>query len=68
MRTKLDILLCISEPLFAYNFYIIVGSGLNSNFLSSELGFSSYDIIYRYDRDYINSDVCLGGAPTEFNL
>lgn len=60
MRTKLD-LLSINEPLFTLDFYVIVETSLYSNFLSSELGFSSYNI-YRCDRDYINSGVSLGGG------
>lgn len=60
MRTKLD-LLRINEPLFTLDFYVIVETSLNSNFLSSELGFSSFEI-YRCDRDYTNSGVSLGGG------
>lgn len=36
---KLDILLRINKPLFTYNFYIIIGTILNSDFLLSELSF-----------------------------
>lgn len=47
MRTKLD-LLRINEPLYTLDFYVIVETSLNSNFLSSELGFPrlrSIDVI-----------------------
>jgi len=60
MRTKLD-LLRINEPLFTLDFYVIVETSLNSDFLSSELGFSSFEI-YGCDRDYTNSGVNLGGG------